>query len=261
MKYETTGPSWDDVIFESRNKEYGAYYIRKSYDQNVAKGFFTALLIAVCVFGAIQVASLLNAKIVIAPPLGKGTDIILPPLIIPDPPAIKQEVRSERKSNPDFFRVATMKELAEIPTVEQTTPSTIGGEAGKTGVSTSDVNQGQLVVAESPSIVKPLEIFTIAEIMPEYEGGLKAMARFLSKQINYPANARAMGQEGTVYVQFVVNTEGQVVDIEVIKGVCATLEREAVRVVALMTKWKPGLQHNVPVNVRMVLPIKFQLEQ
>ncbi|HJW30450.1 MAG TPA: energy transducer TonB, partial [Saprospiraceae bacterium] len=84
---------------------------------------------------------------------------------------------------------------------------------------------------------------------------------FISRNIHYPAPARAMSQEGTVYVQFVVNSLGQVVDVEIYKGVNAILNKEAMRVVAMMNKWKPGLQHNLPVNVRMVIPIKFELNR
>jgi protein TonB len=87
------------------------------------------------------------------------------------------------------------------------------------------------------------------------------MYKFISKNIHYPNSARNMGQEGTVYVRFVVNDVGQVVDVEVIKGVSAVLDKEATRVIALMKKWKPGKQHNIPVNVRMVLPIKFQINE
>jgi len=85
------------------------------------------------------------------------------------------------------------------------------------------------------------------------------MLKFLSKNLRYPPSARNMGIEGSVFVRFVVNDRGHVVDVEVVKGVNAALDTEAARVVALMKKWKPGKQHDIPVNVRMVLPIKFEL--
>ncbi len=83
------------------------------------------------------------------------------------------------------------------------------------------------------------------------------MLKFLIKNLRYPASARSIGQEGTVYVRFVVNNTGQVVDVEVVRGVSAVLDQEAMRVVALMKKWKPGMQHDIPVNVRMVIRLNF----
>src|SRR5882762_2900928 len=100
MKSETTKPTWEDVVFESRNKEYGAYAIRKSYHENVTKASFMALLIAGLAFGAIQVASLLKIEIKIASPAATGSGIILPPIIIPDPPSAK-EIKSIKRSNAD----------------------------------------------------------------------------------------------------------------------------------------------------------------
>jgi len=249
MKTKITRPTWEDVVFESRNKEYGAYSIRKSYDENVAKASLMALLIA---------ASLLRLKIEITLPTVKGPEITLPPIIIPDPPSFKQEIKSIRKATSDFFPAATTHEPVETPPIEPLNTSPTGSEIGTIEVPIGGIDQEGVKEPTSVS-VKPEEIFNGAEVMPQYEGGLKAMARFISRNMNYPASARATGQEGTVHVRFVVNREGKVVDVEVFTGVSAVLDREAMRVVALMKKWKPGKQHDIPVNVRMVLPIKFEL--
>ena len=247
-------------MFESRNREYGAYSIRKSYHENLSKASLIALLFVAFVFGVIQVASLLRMKIEIAPPKITIPEIIFPPVIIPDPPTFKQEIKSIKKSNPDFFPIATTQEPVEAPPNEPLNTLPVGSETGIDETPTGGVVQGS-DVETTFIVVKPREILNGAEVMPQYEGGLKAMARFISKNMNYPASARVTGQEGTVYVRFVVNSEGKIVDVEVLTGASAVLDREAMRVVALMSKWKPGMQHNIPVNVRMVLPIKFQLEQ
>jgi periplasmic protein TonB len=260
MKPEITRSSWDDLIFESRNKEYGAYSIRKSYDDNIAKGFFVALILAAFVFGVIQVAAILNVKIEVIPPTVKVPDVIFPPVIIPDPPVVEQKLISGTKSNPNFFPVATTQQPIETPLVEPINPSTnlVGDETSTTQFPTVGNDPGG-VVEPTTVTVKPVEIFNGAEVMPEYTGGTKAMLKFLGKNLHYPASARSIGQEGTVYVRFVVNAEGKVVDVEIVKGVSAVLDQEAMRVVALMSKWKPGMQHNLPVNVRMVLPVSFRL--
>ena len=78
--------------------------------------------------------------------------------------------------------------------------------------------------------------------------------------MKYPAIPRKTGVEGIVFVRFVVNYDGRVIDVEVIKGIHADCDREAARVIALMPAWRPGMQNNMPVSVRMVMPVKFKLE-
>jgi protein TonB len=95
--------------------------------------------------------------------------------------------------------------------------------------------------------------------MPMYEGGFEAMMRFISQKIKYPNSARQMGIEGTAFVQFVVNSEGKVTDVAIVRGFNAACDAEAARVIALMKNWKAGQQNNTAVSVRMVLPIKFKI--
>jgi len=111
-----------------------------------------------------------------------------------------------------------------------------------------------------PTVAEPPKFTDFAEVMPVYEGGLSAMIKFLTKNLRYPSSARMMGIEGSVYIRFVIDSHGAVTDVEVVKGINGALDKEAMRVTALMPRWKPGRQHNLPVNVRMVLPIKFKLE-
>jgi protein TonB len=95
--------------------------------------------------------------------------------------------------------------------------------------------------------------------MPEFEGGAKAMYKFLRKHLRYPRADQQMGFEGTVFVRFIIDITGTVTGVEVIRGVGGSLDKEAMRVIALMPKWKPGSQHGAAVNIRMVLPIKFEI--
>lgn len=261
MKTEEARPSWEDVVFESRNKEYGAYAIRKSYHENISKASLIALLFAAFVFGVMQIASLLDVKIKMIPPIPKNPIITISPLVIPDP-VKKSPVSADQKINKRLLERVVKREVIEPPPV---IPLDVTATGSVKGMPSDLVGGGEPAVGQGPDgvpiVIEPHKIFDTAEVMPQYEGGLKAMSRFISKHIHYPPPARATGQEGTVFVRFVVNDHGQVVDVEVIKGVSATLDKEAMRVIAMMNKWKPGLQHHLPVNVRMVLPIKFQLEQ
>ncbi len=78
--------------------------------------------------------------------------------------------------------------------------------------------------------------------------------------MKYPNRARQIGIEGKVFIKFVVNYEGKVVNVEIVKGISEDCDKEAARVIAMMPDWKPGIQNKTPVSVRMVLPINFKLE-
>jgi protein TonB len=103
------------------------------------------------------------------------------------------------------------------------------------------------------------EVFMIVEDQPTFEGGMEAFYKFVGKNIEYPKQARRMGVEGKVFVQFVVDKDGGLNDIKVIKGIGAGCDEEAIRVLKESPKWKPGKQRGRPVKVRMSLPISFKL--
>lgn len=105
------------------------------------------------------------------------------------------------------------------------------------------------------------EIMDIVEEMPTPIGGMADFYKFLSKKTKYPKQARRMGIEGKVYVQFVVDTDGSITDLQVAKGIGAGCDEEALRVLKLVPKWNPGKQRGRPVKVRMMVPIFFQLSR
>ena len=103
------------------------------------------------------------------------------------------------------------------------------------------------------------EIFTIVEQQPEFPGGMGAFYTFVQKKMSYPSQARRMGIEGKVFVQFVVDKQGNITDVVAVKGIGAGCDEEAVRVIKESPKWKPGKQRGKSVKVRMILPITFKL--
>ena len=103
------------------------------------------------------------------------------------------------------------------------------------------------------------QIFNIVEDQPEFPGGLAAFYKYFGSKMKYPSQARRMGVEGRVYLQFVVDRDGSVTDIKAVKGIGAGCEEEAVRVMKTVPKFKPGKQRGKPVRVRMSLPIVFKL--
>ena len=117
----------------------------------------------------------------------------------------------------------------------------------------------EVVIKEAPVVEKADEIFDVVENNPEFPGGMEAWYQYLSKNLKYPTQARRMGIEGTVYVVFVVNTDGSVQDVSVLRGIGGGCDEEAIRVVEGAPKWIPGKQRGRPVRVRMRLPVRFKL--
>jgi protein TonB len=105
------------------------------------------------------------------------------------------------------------------------------------------------------------EIFVVVENQPEFPGGEAAMMKFLSENIKYPVIAQENGIQGRVICNFVVERDGSITDVQVVRGVDPSLDKEAVRVIQSMPKWKPGMQRGKPVRVRFTLPVVFRLQQ
>lgn len=103
------------------------------------------------------------------------------------------------------------------------------------------------------------EVFYIVENMPEFPGGELAMRKYLSEHVQYPEIAKENGLAGKVFVQFVVNAKGEVENVKIARGVDPALDKEAIRVVQSLPKWKPGSQLGKPVKVSFTVPINFQL--
>jgi TonB family protein len=113
---------------------------------------------------------------------------------------------------------------------------------------------------KSDSIIKGNEVFTVVEQQPEYPGGQEEMSKFLSKNLRYPVDAVEKEQQGKVFLKFVVDTEGEISNIKVLKSAGPGLDEEAVRVVGKMPTWKPAKQNGRKVNAEYVMPIEFILD-
>lgn len=130
--------------------------------------------------------------------------------------------------------------------------------------STEDIGE-KVEVKYVPVVVEEEEpeeqtIFEVVENMPEFPGGNAALMQFLSKNIKYPTIAQENGTQGRVIVQFVVNRDGSVVDPVVVRSVDPYLDKEALRVIGQMPKWKPGQQRGKAVRVKYTVPVMFRLQ-
>lgn len=254
--------SWNDLVFDKRNKEYGAYVLRQAYGGRVIFAFIIALvtLALVMAFPAIRRFFSEEEKVVASTKTVKYNDLAAPPPIDKNtPPPPKIEVPPPVKEAIKFLppKVTEKEVVEETPTIEQlklADPATETTE-GPTDVTFDDPVQA--VVEDTGE--DPNATYTWVEQQPEFPGGVEAMMKFLSKNMRYPSQARRIGTEGSVFVEFVVDQQGIITDAHVIKGIGAGCDEEAVRVVSKMPPWKAGKQNGKAVRVRFVLPLKFVL--
>jgi protein TonB len=250
MKTSNVG-SWNELVFENRNHEYGAYVIRKAYSANVIKATCGCLLL----IGMVGLYPRESQKAVekIIEIAGRGTVVQPPPLfekrIKPPPPAKSVASTPQVTKDPIPENLDDWTPPAE--TVSTSSDGNVGGSFVEAG--------GDGIVVDAPPA--PPMIYDYAQVMPSYKGGLQAMAKYIQHHLKYPHSAKSIGIEGIVFVQFIINSDGKVVDAKVVRGIQGECDREAVRVIGSLPDWNPGSQSGSPVSVRMVLPINFRLAE
>ena len=261
--------SLNDIVFEGRNKLYGAYALRKGYSQTMQR----SVLMGVTLFLLMVMLPNLYARLVPEP---KASDIAYvveakPIDIVPEemPKVLpKEELAPVGKTVKAVELVVLPDNQVEIenipPTVEELETAQPGQETVE-GIADLDVIIPPIAAVSSSVLskigVEPKkeETFGTVEQAPEYRGGLAAMGAFLQKNLKYPSQASSAGIQGRVFVEFIVGSDGKVENVTPIKGIGFGCDEEAVRVVKLMQNWVPGKQAGVPVRVRFTLPIVFQL--
>ncbi|HEY0656527.1 MAG TPA: TonB family protein [Chryseosolibacter sp.] len=255
---ELANHSWDDIIFENRNRDYGAYPLRKNYSLNIATG---VAITAVAVVFVLLLPSIMRwlateETPVSAPKKLVYTELMAPPPIDKPKPPPPQVVLPKLQKVIKFVPPRVVKETIseEVPTIEELKVNEVAAVAvdGDTDVVFDEPVEE--VVAENPD-----EIFTVVEQQPEFAGGYDALAEYLRSNMQYPKMARKMGIEGTVHVSFLVSKTGAISEVKVLRGIMAECDKEAIRVVEKMPAWKPGKQNGHPVHVRLVMPLKFRL--
>ena len=131
-------------------------------------------------------------------------------------------------------------------------------------IDTEDDKDKQVVIQapiQGPVIEEDTDVvFMVVESMPSFPGGDAALFKYLSDNIKYPVIAQESGIQGRVICQFVVNRDGSIVDIEVVRSVDRSLDAEAIRVISGMPKWSPGKQRGKTVRVKYTLPVNFRLQ-
>lgn len=271
IAYKTNG-AWEDVtsmgrneiVFEGRNKEYGAYVVRQRY-----KGALLLSLLIAGSFGALCAAIPLVihyfSKPAVTDTKAKTTVVVTPIIyvdhshvITPPPPARIHHAAATNRTTP--LIVIRHNPIEPIPDVHPTVNPTVAPSGSGTdtpGPLTPVSGTGTITVVAPPAPAPPL---TIVEHMPSFKGDLQS---FFNKNIEYPQFEKEADIQGTVYVTFIVEPDGTISNVKILRGVNGGpgYTTEAIRIMNLMPPWNPGLQNGHPVRVQMNLPIHFLLKQ
>ena len=259
-----------DIIFDQRNKEYGAYDLRKNYQRRLTKSLSITFLVAVllCVTYILLASIKPDAgKMIVTSvlELEKVTEKDKPVEKLPPPPqkiTPPQDIRMIR-STPPIIVKEDVPDDEKPPLNDDLDDAKIGtvNTDGKDdiGVVTPPVDDAKGVVAMPEKHSNGDETFRKVEIDAQYPGGLEAWRVFITRKLVYPQEAVDEGKQGTVYVQFIVDKEGNVSDVNAISGP-PELYAAAVSVIKKSGKWEPGIQNGQKVKSYKSQPITFRLD-
>ena len=281
---DLSSKQWCDIVFEGKNKEFGAYVLRANSVQRHTK----AVIYVLSVLAVLLIFLFLSISGVFSSAEDEGADaateqeiaalagdeaeeeiqeeeqiVYQEPeeeIIQPEEVANEQRVTDLLITQDDQF-----DESKQVKSVEETTQNEAQVGAMDVTEGTNDLNKQVIreqVIEEAPAPVEE-KVYTIAmvEQKPEFPGGEAAMYKWLSDHISYPAQASEEGVQGRVVVEFDVSKTGAIENVRVVRGRHPALDKEAVRLVKSMPKWQPGRNNGQPVKVTYTLPISFKLQQ
>jgi protein TonB len=267
-KLDILKTEWIDVVFTDRNKAYGAYDLRKQNPKNTSKALAIGIVVFVFLISFQTILNFISGFIPKAHEKMKITNVVLqppppidqkkPPPPPPEPPKPKvDQVKFPppvvKPDNEVKEQPPTVKELEVADPGQKTVKGDPNAEIKiDEPVGNSDVKQ---VTEEDPN-----KIFTAVEKEPNFPGGEAAFANYLGKNIHYPAIAKENNVQGKVFLSFVVERDGSLTDIRVVRGIGSGCDDEAVRVLKASPKWRPGIQNGRPVRVAYTIPISFTLQ-
>ena len=274
-KLDLISAEWTNLVFEGRNQDYGAYQLRKDTSKRNIWSIIIVALAAVLLYlgltlhrmaeanrtventQAIQLANLENKK--------KEAKVEKKEQIKVEPERTVERVKSSVKfTAPVIKKDNLVKEEDEIKLdeIEKSNKAigalTVEGN-DEVGGEVLQLRE-QIAAPEPPKPAEENKVHDFVEQMPSFPGGMGALMSWLSQNIKYPVIAAENGVEGRVIVQFVVEKDGSVNGVKVVRGKDPSLDKEAVRVVSKMPKWNPGKQRGKPVRVKYTVPVTFRLQ-
>jgi len=270
-KFDLCKSEWLELVFDDRNKEYGAYELRQHY----AKTMVTAMGIAF-----FSVAMLCGASIILKsqPVVEHRTIVDITPPVVPPPPI--KEIK--KPTPPALSKPVKVEQPAQVPTTRFTEmvvkPDPIAETPPKIVDLTGAIGPETIKGPPTTAVVIPTETTTSGtggppaedtkvyptgglDVLPTPIGGDAAWSKFLSRNLRYPIPAQEEGVGGRVYLSFIIEKDGHLSNIVVDRGAGHGFDEEALRVLKLAKAWKPGMQNGQPVRVKYSIPINFQLTE
>jgi len=250
--------SLQEMVFKYRNHDYGAYMLRKKYKKYIITSLIVAIFFMACAVAYPIITAVVTQGKIVKEEVSVGAEMLdipveeAPP---PPPPPPPPEALQEK-----------VKFTAPVVVEDTAVESDFGKQdllAEKASDEVPDEVPDFEVVEEKPQVIeqpKEAEIFTVVEENPTFPGGEGELYKYLGESIKYPEEAKELGIQGRVFVNFVVETDGSVSNVRVLRGIGGGCDEEAIRVVQAMPKWTPGKQRGIPVRVSYNLPIKFTLQ-
>lgn len=275
-KIDLISSDWVDLVFEGRNKAYGAYRLRKSTTKRNILAMVAVVILLVVAFIILTVKNFVDEQ------RAKVAMTQVAELTNYEQPKKKAEVKQKKievepervvervKSSIKFTAPVIKKDDEVKPDEELKTQDEL--MSTKTAIGTFDVKgnddaNGEVLKAkeviaepEPPKHEEENKVFDIVEQQPLFPGGPAALMKYLSENTKYPVVAQENGVQGRVFVQFVVEKDGSISDVHVLRGVDPSLDKEAVRVVKSMPRWTPGKQNGITVRVNYRVPVLFRLQ-
>ncbi|MBB2144453.1 TonB family protein [Pedobacter sp. LMG 31464] len=269
------GSEWLALVFSNRNKNYGAYELRSQSSSILTKSLFIAASIFVMLFVGPVIYGKLHKEVVVKVEYDH-------PVTMADP--IHQMKKEEPKKEEPVKKAEPIKQQVEAksvsisvkvvsdpvddtppPTTAQVQTSLVSstpqeGAEGK-GNAEPSPNTGGSGVGTAKEGKDDTEIYIGVENYPEFPGGMAAWSKFIQKNLRYPDMAQDAGVQGKVFLSFVVEKDGSITDVKVIKGIGYGCDDEAIRVIKKSPKWVAGKQNNQTVRVRYNMPIGYMLSQ
>ncbi len=274
-KLDLISLEWTDLVFEGRNKDYGAYQLRKGTSKRNIWSIIIVALAAVLLYlgltlhrmaaanrtventQAIELTNLESKK--------KEAKVEKKEQIKVEPEKTVERVKSSVKfTAPVIKKDNLVKEEDEIKLdeIEKSNKAigalTVEGN-DEVGGEVLQLRE-QIAAPEPPKPAEENKVHDFVEQMPSFPGGMGALMSWLSQNIKYPVIAAENGVEGRVIVQFVVEKDGSITDVKIAKSVDPSLDKEATRVVSSMPHWIAGRQNGNPVRVKYTVPVTFKLQ-
>lgn len=273
-KVDLISDAWCDLVFEGRNQEYGAYRLRKSTGKRNIWSIVIVLIAAVVIFSAIAIKNVIQANQRVAVTTAVELSSIQTkkqakvekkaPVKIEQPKQVEKVKSSIKFTAPVIKKDEDVKPEEEMKNQDelQKTKTTIGAfnVVGNDEIGGEVLKAKEEIAQPEPPKEEENKVFDVVEEQPSFPGGQGALMQWLRDNIKYPVIAAENGIEGRVIVQFVVSKSGSISNVNVVRGVDPSLDKEAVRVVSNMPNWTPGKQNGTTVNVRYTLPVTFKLQ-